>query len=85
MPVIEIYYANPITNKENTMLVPVSSISKIEKLTEEFCVLTLSNQTEKILVLETIDELIEKIQETDTSLPIVAELNKIASNMPSSY
>ena len=61
MPLINIYYANPILKAESTMLVPVDSIVKVEKLSEEHCVLTLSSQSEKLLVLETLEEIEQKI------------------------
>jgi hypothetical protein len=61
MPLINIYYANPILEAESTMLVPIDSIVKVEKLSDEHCVLTLNTQAEKILVLETLDEIEQKI------------------------
>jgi hypothetical protein len=85
MPVIHLYYANPVTEDENTMLIPVDSIVKVEKLTEEYCLLTLSTQREKILVLETLAEVLEKIEESNNLAPIAEQLKKIGTNMVSPY
>lgn len=85
MPVIHLYYANPITEDESTMLIPVESIVKVEKLTEEYCSLTLSTQREKILVLETLNEVLEKIEESDKTSEIADHLKQISSNTHNPY
>ncbi len=61
MPIINVYYFNPILNEESTMLLSIETIAKIEALGQECCVMTLTTQTEKIAILETLTEIEEKI------------------------
>jgi hypothetical protein len=85
MPVIHLYYANPVTEDENTMLIPVDSIVKVEKLGEEHCVLTLVGQGERLLILETLNEVLEKIEESDKAFEIADQLKQISSNTHNPY
>jgi hypothetical protein len=61
MSMINIYYINSILEVESSMLIPIDSVVKIEELGDEHCVLTLNSQREKVLVLETIGEIEQKI------------------------